>query len=345
MSSKKSEQKNRLQVIQITTALYSAVFIIFISYGYVILLQKQMPVFSYLIGIVFAFIAWNIAKFIGDEEGGIKKYAPLFALLLTISAMGVFNTMLATFESHTILKETVEESNSRFGRLNAAAVNEQEKRNIKVRQGKVLVLQEQLNSELRNPMKCGQGPAAFLAIRGLTQQLPGFVPLANGRGNGCSQTEALVAAYDLKIKSLMRNAAWNEKGLQEIVADSEDAKVKLDSALDQTKAGPSAFVPVSRVLEAASPVYENSVQKLGRYADTAALPKKLDLTQVESIGEWSQIINLIIGRIGKASTYFYLLIAVFADWMMVYLWGLVRERKSAIPTYGATGSANIKSAW
>jgi hypothetical protein len=41
--------------------------------------------------------------------------------------MGLFNTMLARFESHTNFKETVEKSNSRFRRLNEAAVNEQEK--------------------------------------------------------------------------------------------------------------------------------------------------------------------------------------------------------------------------
>lgn len=175
MSSKRLEQKNRLHVIQITTVLYSTVFIILILHGYAILLQKQMPVFSYLIGIVFAFIAWNIANFIDDEEGGIKKYAQLFGFLLTISAMGVFNTMLATFERHTIFKETVEKSNSCFRRLNEAAVNEQEKSNIGDRQKKMLDRQRQLNSALTNLMKCGQGLAAFLAIRGLTQLLPGFV--------------------------------------------------------------------------------------------------------------------------------------------------------------------------
>lgn len=95
-------------------------------YGYAILLQKRCY-FLYLIGIVFAFIAWDIAKFIDDEEGWTNKYAQLFAFLLTISAMGVFNTMLARFESHTMFKETVEKSNSRLRRLNEAAVNEQEK--------------------------------------------------------------------------------------------------------------------------------------------------------------------------------------------------------------------------
>jgi len=175
MSSKRLEQKNRLHVFQITTALYSTVFIILISYDYAILLQKQMPVFSYLLGIVFAFIAWSIAKFIDDEEGGVKKHAPIFAFLLTISPMGAFKTMLARFESQAIFKETVEKSNSRFRRLNEAAVNEQEKSNIGDRQRKMLVRQRQLNSALTNLMKCGQGPAAFLAIRGLTQLLPGFV--------------------------------------------------------------------------------------------------------------------------------------------------------------------------
>ncbi len=70
MSSKRLDQKSWRHVIQITTAIYAAVFIILISYS-AIILQKQMPVSSYLIGIVFAFIAYNIVKFIDDEEGGI----------------------------------------------------------------------------------------------------------------------------------------------------------------------------------------------------------------------------------------------------------------------------------
>jgi len=345
MASKKLEQKNRLQVIQVTTALYSAVFVAFISYGYVILLQKQMPILSYLIGIIFAFIAWNIARFIGGEENGIKKYAPLFALLLTISALGVFNTMLATFESKNILHEAVTESTHRFNSVKVTAQRVQDKQGITDRSSRVNTALSRLTTEIKNPMNCGQGPAALAAMRDLSQLLPGFVPLSSGRGNGCAQADELVAAYTVKVNELRLNAAWNNKELQQIVSVSDDALAKLKIAEAQTKSGPGAILPVSRTLEDNSPIYELSVQKLERYADTRSLPKTLDLTQVESIGEWSQIVNLIIGRIGKASTYFYLLTAGFADWMMVYLFAIVRERKGVIPTHGATAASNIKSAW
>lgn len=345
MALKKAEQQRKLQVIQIVAALYSAVFVVFIAKGYLILLQKSMPIFAYVVGLIFALIAWNLARFIGGEENGIKRYTPLFVLLLIISALGVFNTMLATFESKNILSEAIDESDARFNSVKLAAQRVQDKQGITERSKAVDDALTRLKQEIRNPMNCGQGPRALDAVRSLKALLPGFEPLSSGQGNGCDQKDAITAAYDAKVMQLKANASWNNAELQRIVADADASLAKLQAAKLEAATGSSAIVSVSRTLEDLAPLYQKDVLMLSRYADTAQIPAKLELKQVESIGEWSQILNLIIGRVGKASTYFYLAIAVFADWMMVYLFALIREKRGAAPTHGANAASNIKSAW
>lgn len=344
MALKKAEQQRKLQVIQIVAALYSAVFVVFIAKGYLILLQKSMPIFAYVVGLIFAFIAWNLARFIGSEENGIKRYTPLFVLLLIISALGVFNTMLATFESKNILQEAVADSDLRFNAIKLSAQRAQDSKGITGKSKAVDDAMERLKTEINNPLDCGQGPRAMEAIRQLSVQLPGFVPLL-GKGSGCAQKDALVAAYTEKVRQLKANASWNNADLQAIVADADASLAELQRVKAIAATGSAGLVQVGDTLEKLDGVYSNNVLRLARYADTAQMPQKLDLKQVESIGEWSQILNLIIGRVGKASTYFYLAIAVFADWMMVYLFALIREKRGATPTHGANAASNIKSAW
>lgn len=340
---KSYENEGRSRAIFIGTALYSVLFIYFITSGYAQLFQKTMPFFGYVAGLVFAIIAWSIAKIIGSDEGGIKKYKPLFALLLLISALGIFNALFSILESRPILEETVKDSHQKFAAVKITAQRAQEKSGITERLNAVDDALKQLTDEITNPMKCGQGPKAMEAIGKLKTLLPGFAPLASGAGAGCEQADAVVAAYTSKVSQLKANATWNNPELQAVVVNSEAAIAKLDKA--ELKAVGGSIPAVSRILGEVDPVYSQSVLTLQRYDDGDRLPADLDLVQMKSIGEWSQILNLIIGRIDKASTYVYFAVAVFADWMMIYFFTLMQRTTGPAQARVSRATTNFRAPW
>ena len=345
MTRRGDEAKGRLQIIQIIAALYSLLFVSFVSYGYFILLQGSLGGKSYLFGILIAAIAWSLARFIGGDERGIRKYAPLFALLLGISALGVFNAMLATFESKNILSEAVDSSFARYSKLGSEVRRVQDELGITERSARIDVALGRLKAEIKNPINCGQGPVAMAAIRDLSALLPGFSALSNGRENGCAQADALTNAYEDKVKELKAAATWNNANLQNLASISDVGIRRLQEAKRQVSQGPGAIVQIKSTLEALAPVYQAGVAALPADSQAGKLPPTLDLRQVESIGEWSQVINLILGRLNQPSTYFYLVVAVFADWMMIYLFALVRENRTAAPASKSGQNARIRSAW
>ena len=55
------------------------------------------------------------------------------------------------------------------------------------------------------------------------------------------------------------------------------------------------------------------------------IKQEIDVVAINSLGEWSQLINLIVARLNQKTTYLYLIIAVFADFMMVGLFALSRR--------------------
>ena len=330
----------------IGAALYSIIFVAAITNGYAQLFQKTMPYFGYVVGLVFAIMAWSVAKTIasvGSVQYGIKKYKPLFALLLFISALGIFNTLFSILEKRPILEETVKDSQQKFSAVKITAQRVLENDGITQRLRDVDVALGQLTVEIKNPMKCGQGPKAMEAVDKLRSLLPGFVPLASGEGAGCNQTDAVVAAYTSKVGQLKANAPWNNSELQAVVANSEAAIAKLKVAKPKADAG--LIADVSRILGEVDPVYSASVLTLQRYTDGDSLPAALDLTQMNSIGEWSQIVNLIIGRFDKFSTYLYLALAVFADWMMIYFLALMRRSTGATQNQKLQATSNFRAPW
>ena len=345
MAKRSEEAGRRLGIIQTTAALYSLLFVVFITYGYVVLLQGAAGNLAYALGLVLALIAWSLARFIGGDEGGIRKYLPLFILLLTISALGVFNTMLATFESKNILSEAVDSSYARYTQLAGSVRQAQDKAGITQRTAEINSGLQRLTAEIKNPMNCGQGPVAMAIIKQLGNDdlLPGFGPLSRGNSTGCGKAEQLITAYRDMADKLSAKASWNDLDLQEAAAAASSGQKALEATKSKVSSSPGAIHQVKSSLEALAPVYAGHVSQLYSRNLIKDVPATLDLRQADSIAEWSQVINLILGRWNKPSTYFYLLVAVFADWMMVYLFSLVRESKAAAPRQAAPG--HIKSAW
>lgn len=336
------ERGARLQGAQIIALLYSALFFFLISSGYYLLFQRVILV-AVIAAILFPLLAWWIARYIGSSEGGISAHKPLFVLLLLISALGVFNSLMLNLEGRRIFVETIDDSHDRFDQLGNRALQELGKGGSDsplAHMRRVESLKAALFSEIRNPLNCGQGPEARKILASLEEELPEFRPLSNPHPD-CAQNDRVIEDYETRINGLVDRAPWSNQALLGIVTDSNAAKKELDQ-LGAT-AGESWAVTllheVAPRLEAKNSQYRELYERLPKDSDAATgLPARLNLQSVESLGEWSQLVYLLINRWDRPTTYVYLLLAGFADWMMVYLFSLIRVNRGRRIESGALGT-------
>jgi hypothetical protein len=326
--STKADKRERHLGFQIVAGLYSLIFFGSVASGYFYLF-KNNPVIAGVVAAIFALLAWFLAKMIGNSEGGIKTQKPLFGLLLVISAYGIFNALLLNLEGEKIFVETITDAQDNFRNVQAAAERETAKVGIDKKIKGVRNLEAALYSEINHPIRCGQGPAARQILASLQQQLPDFIPLSNTRVD-CSQNEKVIADYKQRIGDLIVRAPWNNADLSRVITESRSARDELETLKITAASGlaPNLIKTVTPKLEALDTRYRSALETLSRQVDTTNLKPRLELSSVESLGDWSQLINIIIDRISKPTTWIYLLLAGFADWMMVHLFTLVRQHKT-----------------
>lgn len=342
MSVYRNERGGMLRSVQIVAALYSLLFFFLISSGYYLLFQQNL-LLALSAGIVFPLLAWWLAKVVGCSPGGIRAQLPLFILLLLISSVGVFNSLMLNLEGRRIFVETIDDSYDRFDHLRIRAIGELSKggsNSTTAHMQRVEDLKAALFSEIRNPLNCGQGPEARKILASLQDELPQFRPLSTTHVD-CSQNSKVVDDYNARIDQLVENASWSNQAITKVVKDSDAAKKELQ---ELGKVAGDSFAPrllgeVNPQLEVKSSQYRDLYDRLPKDDDAnSGLPNHLELRSVESLGQWSQLIYLIINRFDKPTTYIYLLLAGFADWMMVHLFSLVRANRPRRVDGGAAGS-------
>jgi hypothetical protein len=335
----KRDREVAFRTIGIIAALYSIVFVVAIAIGYFLLLGESFS--GAVLGAIAAAIAFASARLIGSEEDGIKANLPLFVFLLIISAVGVFNTLMLTLEGRQIFTKAISSAERQIARLEATFEKDSTtkvKEQIKKFET-VAALHRQLEQEIRNPSNCGQGPAAMLIVENLTRELQGFKKLSQRGGNPCANVEDLIASYQVTIPALLKSTDWYKP-----YSDWKDTHDKLTSKTNgffpasvrklreqqevvNSALGLSLVREVKPQLEKIASEYREAYMAAGKYVDTSALKPDLDLLSVRSVGEWSQLINLVIDNSDKPTTYIYPTLAIFADWLMIYLFQQVRRRR------------------
>ncbi len=359
MTNSRKNRERSFRAIQIATLLYAALFMFAIGWGYYLLFAKQ-PILGTLLGILLAGLAISFARFLGNEENGIKRFFPLFLGLLIVSAAGIFNNFMLTFEGKRIFSEAVSSSENQFAQLRTIA--EKKPPAILQAEEKIAAIRaEQANliAELENPANCGQGPAALEIMARLKRLLPNFTPLTRRGGNPCANISELIQSYLTTIPELYRSTDWYQnagydawsKDYSNLLGEAQGAigeipRAKRDLARLRAEAnagsGADLVKGVKPELERLDAVYRDSLSVVRKYSETTSLPSELNLLSVRSVGEWSQLPNLILDRLGKPTTYLYLVLAIFADWLMIYLFGLLRERRMSIrPTAEQGNEAGI----
>ena len=341
MADSKVERGAAQRGSQVIALLYSILFVFLIASGYYLLFQRNL-LLAITASLLFACLAWWLARFIGNSRAGIRGHVPLFALLLLISAVGVFNSLMLNLEGRRIFIETIDDSYDRFDKLKLQAGRELSKGGSTsplAHIQRVDGLKAALFSEIRNPLNCGQGPEARKIVSDLRAELPEFRPLSE-KGIDCSQNARVIDDYDRRISDAVQRAPWNNQLLIRVVTDSAAAQTDLDGMRKTAEASFAVRLlqEVEPQLEVKNSQYRDLRQRLPTEEAATGLPVRLNLQQVESLGEWSQLVYLLINRWDKPTTYIYLALAGFADWMMVHLFSLVRTNRRRRPDGDAGGT-------
>jgi len=345
-----NEQMVQYRTFQWVVFLFSIVFLSVLSNGYYNLLVNKNVALAFLVGVGLAALAWGLAKFIGSSSEKIKGNVPLFVLLLLLSAVGVFNSLMVNLEGKRIFQEAIDDAQDRFRDLTIQTNKPNPA--IDEKKARVEKLKTSFEAELKNPQNCGQGPVAMELARQLASELKGFKVLSGS--TTCKNIEATIAEYDKTINNLLENSDEftkenyaETKALKKEVSDAvTDAQAQINKLRTDVNNGGNLLVDARNGLEDVASKYQKIAQKLNGSALKTNVPSTLNLKSVRNLGEWSQIVNLIISRLDQPTTYVYLSLALFFDWILIYFFSKLSQLKMALPNRRSQQkSTNISSPW
>jgi hypothetical protein len=334
---------------------YSVVFIGVLFNGYYHLFYIKGMFVASVIALILSLIAWGLGKYIGSSPGGLKGNPALFVMMLILSAAGVFNSLMLNLEGKRIFEETVDRASERYRDLSIYASGSMRDEAVENKIANVNSLKKSLVEEIRNVRNCGEGPEARKILDSIARELPGFTVLS-GAGRDCGQAEQIIRAYEEQIDERLYNhpnlVKVDYRGLtqtrDQINASEKAAQTKLAEIRRDINEGQSLLSVVRPRLEEVATDYQAqaiSATKLARSARAEALPTTLDMGSVRNLGEWSQVLNLLISRLDKPQTYVYLFLAIFADWMLVHLFALLKRHRVGLPQKKRSLDRTVSNPW
>lgn len=349
-------ESREFQALGTGLLLYSLVFLPLLGYGWYVILGDLLPGALAAFGAaVVAALAWTLARIVGGSEAGIAGNTALFAALLILSAVGVFNTLMIRLEGRAIFTEAIDQASARYAalpRLAQAALTDAEAAALRRR---VDALRTQLAQEIRNPRNCGEGPEAAKLIARLQAELPGLVRYS-GRAGDCSNNAELIRMYDAQVDTLLQGSEAFVRGRVrlrealrarvETVTAGEIARLaRLRRDVD---AGASLLGAVRPALEESAAAYASLASALAQQApalDARSMPARLDLRTVRQLGEWGHLLPLLVARLHLPQTWVYLGLAAFLDWLLVHLFARLSAHRRAQPRPQATSPVRLDTPW
>jgi hypothetical protein len=350
------EEVGQHKTFQWIVLIFSLLFVCVLANGYYNLFVGNGAFIAVLIGIFLASLAWFLAKFIGTSKRKIAGNIPIFILLLLLSAVGVFNSLMINLEGKQIFKETIDDSSIKFKDISLKAKNIFENTNIEKKidekRKRIASLKRSFLEELSNPLNCGLGQAALEISKEIKQELPSFQLLSGS--HDCKVIDKVKKIYDSTIDTLLENSPElvNVKYTQDqdlknsfIKREqlSQEKLIRIRKGIDE---GGSLLITSRPLLEDLATEYQNIALELKNYSTDLDIHENLEMNSVRHLGEWSQIINLIIARLDRPTTYVYLGLAGFVDWILVYLFSELSDLKKMLPNKKkATQTTGISSPW
>jgi hypothetical protein len=343
LSDKDSHATRQLLVLQIVVICFSVVFLFILYNGWNGLFSHSGAVLEYLGAGLLALLAWGLGQYIGNSDGGIGTKAPLFAMLLIISAAGVFNWMMIHLEGKTIFLETVSNASDAYTKLETSAKQNVGDTALAAKEADVKSKEEQFLAEVRNPQNCGFGTNAKQRLAELRFVLPGLnLPSEPRRSRAALVPEACSARADLYRSAI--DQQWNSsddgkkldnvgKLLVAVTGTIDEEIAKLDAMRTRANTSGADYIlgEGRDDLNTANETYKKLLGEVATYAPNSGLQPNLDLTSISRLGEWSQIVSVITSRLDQVSTYVYLALAIFMDFMLIYVFREYRNVRRGQP--------------
>lgn len=344
------ENVRQLRNLQWVVLAISVLFACIIGNGYYNLSINRGALFAICTAVLLTSIAWGLAKFIGSSEHGIKGNAPLFVMLIILSAVGVFNALMINLEGHRIFQEAIDAATQRFREVPPVAVEALQDPKIIQQRERIEDQKVALKQEIENPLNCGAGPAARKIMDDIAHELPGFTVLSGTLGN-CARAPEVAVEYLQQIDQLEDQylEKSGNKALvaerQQILADEATAEDHLHQLEKSLNDGINLLTVARPAMEELASDYQGMAAKLYRYPAGKQLKPSLDISAVRNLGEWSQVINLIVSRLDKVQTYIYIFLAGFADWLLVHLFYLLRRLRRNVQPVRADAPQTVSNLW
>ncbi len=349
-NSKDNQEAGQLRGIQIILILFSIIFVFVLYQGWYTLFSNYGAWIATIGALLLAALAWSLGKFIGSSEGGITSNGLLFVLLLLLSAAGVFNWMMITLEGPTIFSESVKSAQDSFTQLSTSAKKNVGDATLAAKEADVKVKQILFINEVRNRLNCGYGPVAKKRQDELEAVLPGLKLPSAPQGRAAQQCIARAEIYDQAINNTW-NATPDGKRLNEISNQLTSITARVDEAAAQLQAlrnnannsgGRYILGSGRNELQRLNEVYRSQLAILHTYAPDVGLPTDLNLTTLSRLGEWSQIVSIMVSRLDTISTHVYLALSVLLDYLLVHLFSRYRAIKLRQPNHSVITKTAVR---
>ena len=301
------------------------IFTAIVGYGWSRMFASwNIPVLPYIAGLLLALVAIVLAYATAAERVQSGKTtsvaAAYFFVLFLISALGTINTLFINFSGITIMRGELATAQEAFTNLKNKTIQLLATEDWSIFEKNVNVKWKALENEIRNPQLCGQGPEALKRIEELTEMLPGFRRLAGG---GCGNINQIVSVYDKQIQGLLKSSPEFQKVSKKIALREEivNISIKVSHSLDEAAknlTGISNINATKAALNEAAEQYAKEKQTLDSVlTQPSALPNKIDTTTANALGNIGQVVNIVFNRLDDAATYFYILVALMLDIVLV----------------------------
>jgi hypothetical protein len=279
---------------------------------------------------------------------GYRRYLWIgsFLLLFLFSGYGFLTSSLLLVEGPVIVREGLSNTIEQLSKLNAQAKNSLRVPAYEDIVSRVEALETQLHAEIKNPTGgqfCGVGVRAKDVLKQIAVYLPN-VTVLNGTDSGHSCADAtyldhLSTTYNALIDSQLRkhplaiiNRVKERSDYLTMLGITVNTDVSDLEQFQRLLAGVPTFIfnldlyhrSVSAI-EKADGDYEKMYQQLVGFVDPkgVSLPPRITSASMEQIASPVQVLNTLIARANRVSTYIYVFIALFADLLASYLTSLV----------------------
>jgi hypothetical protein len=322
---------------------YSIIFLLLVGYGWYHLVHGSIgPVGALIVAFALAASAWNLARTIGIDSRGFAGNAIFFVMLLLISALGVLNTAIIQLEGKSIFNEAIDGATRRFGDLPVLMRQALQNKEVDALRARIAPLRTQLQQEIMNPRNCGEGPEAARIIEEIRKDLPGLVRYS-GNARNCNDNKAIVDMYVDQIETLMRGSPIylrNNVIEMETLAARVDGEVKKEVArLEQLRAELSNGASLFRVIRPKLEEIAGRYQALALDVKTAvpsaaadsAFPLQLSIESARNVGELGHLAPLVLARLDKLQTWFYIGASLIADVGLIALFARLATQRRRLP--------------